>query len=99
MSKTTHALVITKTADVWTLTRDGSAVAVIERAWDDFHWLLFLADPDGELVGGHAYRRVAALKAHVRLWAQGEPRSRNRSAHARKLIATSLRHRRLLLSR
>ena len=66
----TPALIVTQSADIWKVTRDGQTIAVIERAWDDCHWLLFLADREGELVCQNAYRRVAALKACLRLMAR-----------------------------
>lgn len=62
------ALIITQTADVWKVSRDAQTIAVIERAWDDYHWFLFLADAEGELVCHGALRRVAYFKACVRLW-------------------------------
>ena len=66
----TSALVVTQTADIWQITRDGLTVAVIERAWDDYHWLLFLADAEGHLVYQNAYYRVAALKVCLLLMAR-----------------------------
>lgn len=50
--------------------RNGKPLAIIERTWDDHHWLLFLPDAEGELVCQNTYRRVATLKACLRLWAQ-----------------------------
>lgn len=61
---------VSATSDYWQLKRRGKPLAIIERAWDDYHWLLFLADADGELVCQNAYRRVATLKACLRLWVQ-----------------------------
>lgn len=66
----TPALIVTQSADIWKVTRDGQTIAVIERAWDDCNWLLFLADAEGHLVCQNAYRRVAALKACLRLMAR-----------------------------
>lgn len=72
MTALKHAdtFVISQTADVWRLSRSRQTLAIIERSWDDYHWLLFLADADGELVCRNAYRRTATLKACLRLWAQ-----------------------------
>lgn len=66
----THALIVSQSSDLWQVSRDGQPLAVIERAWDDHHWLLFLADADGELVCRNAYLKTSALKACLRLWAR-----------------------------
>lgn len=66
----TRKLTVTQSADIWKVTRDGRPVAVIERAWDDYHWLLFLADAEGHLVYQNAYYRVAALKVCLLLMAR-----------------------------
>lgn len=60
----------TQAKEVWQLTRRGRVLAVIERAWDDQHWLLFFADTAGEFSFSRAYRRTATLKAQLRLWAR-----------------------------
>lgn len=61
---------VTQSNEVWRLMRQGHTISVIERAWDDLHWLLFLADADGDLRLSGTYRYTAALKAHLRLWAR-----------------------------
>ncbi len=66
----TRTLIVTQSADIWKVTRDGRPIAVIERAWDDYHWLLFLADAEGHLVYRNAYYRVAALKACLLIMAR-----------------------------
>lgn len=64
------AILVTQTADIWQITHNGQTVAVIERAWDDYHWLLFLADAERHLVYQNAYYRVAALKVCFLLMAR-----------------------------
>lgn len=61
-------LCVTQSGYVWRLERRGQLLAIIEPAWDDHHWLLFIPDETGELVCLGARRRVAALKAFLRLW-------------------------------
>lgn len=60
----------TLSPDVWTLTGRGNVLAIIEPAWDDHHWLLFLRDAAGDLSFSGAYRRIATLKACLRLRAR-----------------------------
>lgn len=79
-----HALSITQTADYWKVSRGANTIAVIERAWDDYHWLLFVTDAEGELVCHGAYCKVAYLKACVRIWTR-----RNSLAVARRSNALS----------
>ena len=56
-----NAITVSQTADLWHLQRNGQTLAVIERAWDDHHWLLFLADGHGELVCQGAVGRIVTL--------------------------------------
>lgn len=63
----------TDTNELWQLTRQGRVLAIIERAWDDQHWLLFLSGAADELLCSGAYRRTATLKAVLRLWARRLP--------------------------
>ena len=55
---------------VWSLTRAGRRIAVIEPTWDDNHWCLFGIGPDGEPVFAGAWRRIATLKVALLLWAR-----------------------------
>lgn len=70
-----NAFTVTQSQNVWQLNRGGKPLAVIERAWDDHHWLLFLSDTAGELVCAGVYRYTATLKACLRLWARRLPQS------------------------
>ena len=63
----------TETNEIWQLTRQGRVLAIIERAWDDQHWLLFRSDAADEPLCSGAYRRTATLKAVLRLWARRLP--------------------------
>ena len=74
----------TDTNELWQLTRQGRVLAIIERAWDDQHWLLFLSDAADELLCSGAYRRTATLKAVLRLWARRLPPD---CAHLKGLVA------------
>lgn len=65
-----NAITVSQTADLWHLQRNGQTLAVIERAWDDHHWLLFLADGHGELVCQGAVGRIVTLKVCLTLWAR-----------------------------
>lgn len=59
--------------EVWQLTRQGRVLVIIERAWDDHHWHLFLPDAAGEPAFSSVHRRIAALKVCLRLWARRLP--------------------------
>lgn len=63
----------TQSNEIWQLARQGRVLAVIEQAWDDQHWLLFLPDAAGKLTCNGAHRRIAALKVCLRLWAERLP--------------------------
>lgn len=70
MSTPRDAIAVTQAAEVWQLTRNWQTLAVIERAWDDHHWLLFLADGHGELVCQGAVGRIASRKTCLTMWAR-----------------------------
>lgn len=72
MQSTTHAntIAVSHSLDLWQLNKDGQTLAVIERAWDDRNWLVFLADASGQLVFHGAYGRIATLKTCLRIWAR-----------------------------
>lgn len=65
-----NAITVSQTADLWHLQRNGQTLAAIERAWDEHHWFVFLADASGQLAFQGAHRRLAALKTCLRLWAR-----------------------------
>lgn len=64
------AIAVTQSAEVWQLTRNGQPLAVIERAWDDHRWFLFLADLHGELVCQGAVECIATRKTCLTMWAR-----------------------------
>lgn len=55
---------------IWSLTRDGQRLAVIEPSWDDHSWFLFGMDRSGEPAFAGAFRRLASLKAMLLLSAR-----------------------------
>lgn len=63
----------TQSHEVWQLTRQGRVLAIIERAWDDHHWLLLLPDTAGEPAFSSVHRRIVTLKICLRLWARRFP--------------------------
>lgn len=64
---------VSQSDNVWKLNRNGHTVAVIERAWDDVHWLLFIVDDIGELACKGAYRHLPTIKTCLRIWTRRNP--------------------------